>query len=743
MNVQKNVSSAETYMASPQADPSFEDDAGFSLIDLLRVVRVRRRIIIGTAALVIALVTIIVTQLTPLYSATAVVMLDERKNNVTDATAVLSGLTANQSTIQNQVQILTSLELAGRVVDKLKLDQNPEFNPAPTAWATILKYLNPLHWFSSNEQTQADAQGINLARSNLLHHFLSRLSVDPIGLSTAMNVSFESESPTTATRIANAIANAYVEDQLEAKFDATQKATDWLSKRISELSQQAQTADSAVQQYKASHNITSTGNGGTVIDQQIADINTQLIQAKADLAEKRANYDRLSALARAGRAADAAQVVASPLIGVLRGQEADLTRKIANLSTKYGPRHPKMIDLKAQKADLDSKIGQEVQRIVDSVKNEVDVGNAHVASLEESLKQVETQGSGQNQAQVQLTALQSAATSARSMYEAFLGRLGQTEGQQGIQTPDARVISSAEVPQSPSFPRKRLAIGLSIPAGLMLGLMLAFAAERLDTGFRTSAQVEDLLGLPVLSTVPEIKSDDKSPVQAVDLVVDKPMSSFAESIRGVHLGLMLSNVDDRPKVVVVTSSVPSEGKTTVALSLARLAARSGLKTIIVDGDLRRPNVAKAAGGNDYEAGLIEVLMESQPLDACIQQDLRSDACILPCLHTPPSPADLLTSAAMERLVSNLSQVFDLVIIDSAPVLPVHDTKILSRLADAMLFVVQWEKTPREAVVNAMRSLADIHAPVSGIVLARADNERFRYYSYGYQSYSNYSKYYND
>jgi capsular exopolysaccharide synthesis family protein len=329
------------------------------------------------------------------------------------------------------------------------------------------------------------------------------------------------------------------------------------------------------------------------------------------------------------------------------------------------------------------------------------------------------------------------------MYEAFLGRLNQTQGQEGIQTPDARIISKAEVPGSPSFPKKALAIGISIPAGLILGLMLAFAAERLDSGFKTTSQLENLLGVPVLSTIPEVASLDKAPFNAADLIIDKPMSSFTEAVRGLQLGLTLSNVDKQPKVILVTSSVPGEGKTTLAVSLARMAARSGMKTIIIDGDLRRPNIAKAFGGVESEQGLIEVLTGKMPLDTCVSKDPRSDVVVLPCLQTPANPADVLASQAMQQLVENLRKVFDLVIIDSAPILPVNDTKILSRLADAVLFVVRWEKTPRDAAVSALRSLVDVHAPVPGVALARADNERFRYYSYGYQNYYNYSKYYND
>lgn len=743
MTVQKNVPVTESFIPDQQTETQSVEEPGFNLLDLLRIIRVRRKIILGTAAIVIAVVTAVVMEMTPLYTATAVVMLDQRKHNLEDTAAVLSGLPSDQATIQNQVQILMSLELAGRVVDKEKLRDDPEFNPKLSGLSVFVRALNPLNWFG-HRKTEVDAQGLDLERSGVIHRVLSRISVSPIGLSTAMKVSFQSENPNKAARIASAIANAYVEDQLEAKFDATQKATQWLSGRIGELSKQAQLADAAVQQYKAEHNITMSSAGVSVVEQQIADINRQLVIARAELAEKQANYGRLAALARGGRASDSAQVLASPLIAALRGQESLLTGQMANLSSKYGARHPKMLDLEAQKQTLEAKIAEEVQRFVDSARNDVDVSASHVGSLQASLRQAEQQGAGQNQANVQLTALQSAATSARAMYEAFLGRLNQTQGQEGIQTPDARIISNPEVPISPSSPKKKLAIGLSIPAGLILGLMIAFLVERLDSGFRTTAELERQMGIPVLSTIPEIvQPKEGEPINAADLVITKPMSSFAEALRGLQLGLSLSNVDNPPKVIVITSSVPSEGKTTIALGLARIAARGGLKAVIVDGDLRRPNVANTAGSAGLEKGLIETLMEKASLDSCLHKDEQSEAMILPCLHTPASPTDVLSSQAMQKLVTKLRDTFDLVIIDSAPLLPVNDTKILSMLADAVLLVVRWEKTPRDAVANAARILMDVRAPVAGVALARADNERFRYYSYGYQSYYNYSKYYAD
>ena len=690
-----------------------------TLVDLLRMLRVRSKVIILTTLAVVSLATVVVFQQTPLYTATAVVMLDQRKNSA-DTTDALTGLPSDQPTILNQVQILNSLELANRVVDKIHFDTDPAFAPAPSRSWSFLRYINPLYWFSQPGTGPSKAQ----QRDAALQRFRAGLSASPVGLSTTINISYQFGNPRLAAIIANAVAEAYVEDQLEAKFQATQKATQWLSGRIGELSLQAQTADAAVQAYKATHHLSTSPDGVSVVDQQIRDINSQLIIAKANLAEKQANYNSLLTLQQTGQAANFAQVIASPLIATLRGQETELHRQIADLSTRYLPSHPKILDLQAQKENLDAKINEEVQRIVESLRNDLNAASAHVASLQASLSQVQNQGEGQGLSSVRLTTLQSAAVSARSMYEAFLARLGEIQDRNGIQTPDARIISNAVVPTSASFPKKSLTIGAAIPAGLVLGLLLAFLAERMDAGFRTAVQLEERLGLPVMAIVPEVVSLAEDEFAVADLVVSKPTSAFTESIRGLQLGLSLSNVDHPPKVVLVTSSVPGEGKTAVAVSLARLAAASGHKTVLVDCDLRRPATTKSIKQN-YSEGLLAVLSDATPLDRCLTKDTKSDAFILPCLNTPPSPSNLLTSNAMHQLIKQLRERFDFVVLDSPPVLPVNDSKILSRMADTVLFVVRWEKTPREAAASSVRALKDAHAHISGVAMTRADSKRFR------------------
>jgi capsular exopolysaccharide synthesis family protein len=272
--------------------------------------------------------------------------------------------------------------------------------------------------------------------------------------------------------------------------------------------------------------------------------------------------------------------------------------------------------------------------------------------------------------------------------------------------------------------------------------MLAFLAERLDSGFRTAPHAEEFLRQPVLSTIPEL-DESKGTSRAADRIVSKPMSQFAEAIRGLSLGLTLSRVDTPPKVIVVTSAVPGEGKTTVAITLARQSAVSGKKVLIIDGDLRHPTIPEAVGLPQPEIGILEALAGKVPVDECLLKDPLTAAMILPCAGKPSNPMDLLASNAMKQLLGKLKNYFDIIIIDSAPVLPVHDTKMMSQLADAFLFVIRWEKTPRDAALSAIRALVDVNAPVVGVVLTRANYDRFQYYSHGYQDREGYAKYYSE
>ncbi len=476
------------------------------------------------------------------------------------------------------------------------------------------------------------------------------------------------------------------------------------------------------------------------------------MQAQVDRAQAQATLSRVRSLVNSGHAADVSQVVSSPLISQLRQQQAELVQKQAQMASRYGPEHPKMLDLVAEQRDLQTKIDEEIQHVVGTAANDVAVASARAYALESSLHQFEGQSSVQGQARVEERELEANASSTRALYDSFISRIKQTEQEQTLQIPDARIISRSPTPTSQSFPPLFLVFAASVPGSLLFGLLVVLMLERLDHGFRTVGRVEEVLGLPVLATLPNLipakllgnSARARERIVAADSVIDSPLGTFSESVRGLQMGLALSNVDQSPKVVVITSAVPSEGKTTTALSLARHAAQSGKKVVLIDGDLRRPSILKMAALEAHEFGLIDVLRGTCTLEQAMVKDPLGPLSMLPAVKSVSNAPDLLESHAMQRLVEQLSSSFDLVVIDSAPILPVNDTKILARLCDAVVFVVRWEQTPRNAALDAVKALRSVHAPLAGVVLSFADTKRFHYYSFGYAGYaysSAYSKYY--
>ncbi len=727
-----------------------------SLVDLWQIARIRYRMILAAAAAVLVVVIVVLFSLTPLYTGTAVVMLDPRQNNVVDVQAVLSGLPGDQTTILTQVQILQSENLATRVVNKMKLEQDPEFNTS-LKWSLgrFLGPINPLNWLAMLSPPLTPEQQAAATHEAVLELFEKKLNVSQVGLSTAIEIDFDSEDPSKAAALANAVADAYTEDQLNAKFEATQRATQWLSGRLGQLAAQAGAAQAAVEKYKVDHHLTEvTGANGqgtiSVLDQQIAQVNQQLMQAQTDRAAAEATAARVRSLVASGHAAEVNQVVNSPLIAQLRGQEAQLVEQQAQLASRYGPEHPKMLDLQAEKRDLEAKIGEEISHVVGTSDNDAAVARAHEAVLQDTLARLESQSGVQGTDRVKLAQLEANADSSRSLYDAFVARSKQTQQEEGMQIPDARIISRAAVPLKASFPKKLIILAITFPASLLFGFMVAFILERLDDGFRVASRAEQVLGLPVFATLPDIADTGKSvaggaPTTAADLVIDRPLSSFAEAVRGLQMGISLSNVDKAPKVIVLTSAVPGEGKTTTALSLARHIAQTGQRVVIVDADLRRPNIRNVIGNVEgITHDLIDVLRGTATLDQALIPDPKGPAYILPVMSHVKNAPDLVESNAMAKTIAHLRTAFDYVIIDSAPILPVNDTKILARLADAVVFIVRWEQTPRNAAFDAVKALREVRAPIAGVVLTRADTKRFHYYSFGYGSYYYaYSKYYED
>jgi len=715
------------------------------LRELLRRIWRRRRVVVGMVVTVTALVAIISFQLVPRYTARAQVMIEPRRSQVVDVQAVLSGLPPDTETINSEIQVIHSRQMASRVIERLGLDSDPEFNPdlrEPTWWSAIADYEQ---WLPAEllgaMRPQSPEDQAELAATRVIDTFLRKLSVQAKLRSWVIEVSVETTDARRSAEIANAVVDLYLVEQLEAKFEATKVATEWLSERLSGLREQVEISERAVAEYRRQVGLVEGKDSVDVTSQQLSEINTQLVLASSERAEAEARLQQVERLVRSRRDVSAvAQVLASPLIQRLHEQESELIRREGELSSEYGPKHPRMINLRAEIRDLRRKISGEVDKIIQGLKGEVDVAKARERSLRSNLGSLESKIGDLNQKQVQLSALQRDANANRALYEAFLARFKEMSGQQELQTPDARIISRAGVPTIPSYPNKTVLVVFAFVGSLVLGLVVVFAIEQLDAGFRSMEQIEQITRFPALGLIPHIRTARNSPPER--MVLDDPVSAYAESIRNLFVSLMLSNVDKPPKLVLVSSSMPEEGKSAISLSLARTVALSGRKVVVVDCDLRRPRVHDSLG-MPRTPGLVELLAHRASAEDVIRKDNASGLHVISAGEHVSNTTDLVGSEQMKLLLTNLAKSYDLVVMDSPPVLAVTDARILSTYADKTVFVVRWEKTRREAAILGLRQLSAAGASIAGVVLSKVDVKKHAGYGYadsGYY-YGKYKKYY--
>ncbi len=721
-----------------------ETDDIIDIRALFMVLLRRKWIIINTALFCSVLSLLVLFQLTPRYTASAMLALETRQNQVVDVQAVMSGIGTDVAAIKTEIDVMTSRRLVGKTVDALGLMKDPEFNGTLNTEKSLLSYLNPVSYVpeswkrsivgeprSISAEEQAERE-----RAQVIDAVTGRLSVSNPARSYSILMSFESTDARKAARIANSLADLYLTDQLEAKFEATQRANEWLNERIFDLRENVRSSEVSAQNFREENQLIRSGSAGLVSDQQLTQLNTRLIDARTDLARTEARYSQLSDIA--DPAADdfegLAEVLDSPLIQRLREQQSEVLRSRAELGTRYGPRHPRMINVEAELVDIDGNIRVEIRKVVNGIQNEVDVARARVRALESSLQQLKTENIAVNRAQVQLRELEREAEANRILLETFLARFKETTNQQDIQQADARIISRADTPIAASFPKKKLIFILVIFAALGLGVGLAFLLETLDNGYRTLEQIRTDLGLRGVGIIPMLASNKLQGTSVEDYLLSKPSSSFAEAHRNVHAALLYSGPrQNTPQIIMATSSVPGEGKSTFSLCYARLMAKSGLKVLLLEADLRRPVVHARLNIEGDLTNLVSVLEQTGPTTQQLYKDEASGLHILGG-KGHPDPQKLFSSEKFTGLISWARDNYDLVVLDTPPVMAVSDSIVLSHHVDAVLYVVQWETTPKKSVESGINQLREAGATIAGTVISQVNIKRHQSYGYGDQGY---------
>ena len=670
---------------------------------------------------------------TPLYTATTQVLLQAEKSPApTDSGSTDYYRTIDYSFIENQLAILRSDSLLRRVVIKERLALPPP-SAKEAQSADVPKEE------ATSAQDQSILNGINSLRG--------ALAVSRSGKGQVLNISITWDDPTRAAQLANAVADAYVVDQLDARFEAAKRASGWLSDRLVELRQQLRDSEEAITKFRNEHGLTRSGPTVALNDQQLSELNSKLITARTDAAEKKARVNFLADLAAGKQTLDSLPdsfQSASSVMGTLRGKLADASQREADLLARYNSRHPAVVNVEAEKRDIERSIATETQRMAQTVKSEYALAKARLDSLEQSMRQATGQGELDNDDVVRLRELERTAAVNKTLFEEFLQKAKVTDEQSTFRARDVRVIMPAQS-GGQSFPNTRKVLLMALLAGLGLGVTGAFAKEMLRAGFTTPREVEEALGIPVLASVRQMKKSqlvkDGKSVPLLFYQMHYPLSPFSEAMRTLRSGIHMSDVDQPPKIIQVTSARPSEGKTTIAVSLAISAAFAGLKVALVDADLRHPATSQFFK-LEQEKGLVDVLMGATTVDNVLRFHKDLKLMVIPAGSKSLNPPDVLGSGRMKELISRLRETFDYVVLDTPPVGPVVDPVIVANLVDKTIFVVQWASTPRELVETSIQQVS-IYKRVAGIVFNSVNQNRAQKYGGEYYYGKSYDKYYSD
>ncbi|MBO0126429.1 MULTISPECIES: polysaccharide biosynthesis tyrosine autokinase [Agrobacterium] len=732
----------------------------------LATIRRQWRIVLATIAIAGTIGLAYAATAVPIYSATATLLIDRNNSQVVEQLSTIGGVIEDEASILSQVEVLQSETIGLAVVDNLNLTENQEFRATRASLlssmlGTVRSLVNVSQWFSPAKEAVVDDGTLKRALSDRL---LQGLSVKRIGRTYALELTYNSTSPALAAQIVNAVAAAYLVDKLNSKYEATKRASDWLSDRIAELRQRALDTDLAVQKFRAEHNLIETGNNGLLSDQQLAELNSAQILAQSETARARARVQRIEhILATDDVDAVVTDILDSSVANDLRKKYLESSKIEAEITGRLGKNHVQAVRLRNEMQEYRRLMFQEVSRIAQSYKSDLEVAEARERTLEASVAKATTVSNSASQTQVQLRELQREAETYKNMYQTFLQRYQEAMQQQSFPVTEARVISKAIPPKIPSKPNKPMLLALFMIMGAAAGGGIAMFREFRDRFFRTGEQVRDVLGLEFLGNTPLIpnkpveeilpKAQESGPTatrpsSVARYAVDHPLSSFAETLRSTRLALDLGiPAKSGARVVGVVSALPSEGKSTISINLAQLLAGQGARVLLLDADIRNPGATRALGRHAGE-GLLEVLLEGRNVRDVLLHDEKTGLAFLPTVvkQRVPHSSELLTSPQMHKLLAEASGVFDYIIVDLPPLGPVVDARAMASRIDGFVFVTEWGKTARRAVRNTIENEVHIRKKCLGVILNKVDTEKLKLYrAYGSSEYyySRYTRYYHD
>lgn len=685
------------------------------LVYLFSVLRMNARLILGVTLACVLVMFIYLTRATPTYTAYASVLLDTRQERLTPAEAVVSDLDLSASVIAGEVVSIQSNVLLGEVVDNLGLLNEPDLDPRvpkPESLYSWVKRLarggEPLHLTAQQMTDEA-------LRSIVVDNVRRNLKVEQIGVSYAIGMSYRSSDPKLAARIANAVAEGYISSQLDEKLMASTRANAWLSDRLVELSEQVQTSDAAVVAFRADMIERAEGSEES-ISQLLAELNTRLVASATERADAEIRLSQVEALLAAGGLEAASDVITSTFLETMQQQNAELTAKQAQLGSTLGRKHPEMVRISAQISNINRSMELELNRRIEEMRSEVVVTRNREEALRGQIRGVSARADALARDSVRLGQLKRKADATRLVYENFLSRFKETSAQADFQTPEARVIGRAKVPTVPSAPRKTLLMIAALGVGLSASVASVFLQNLVRSPVMTPDELRSLTGRPMLAMLPKVPHFGTGFSWLVREMQGKGSSTFMEHVNSIRLSLSLGAQGRIPNIVMITSSLPNEGKTALSCALARSVANSGRSVLLLDADLRQPDVNKALKLPGTGTCLVDYLERDVKIKDLVQHSEATGIDVVAPMRRTDRAADLLSSKKFNGLLVRMSSSYDVIVVNAPPVLYMSDALQLAEKADCTVFCLRCGRTSARVVRNSITRLQNFGISVSGTVL---------------------------
>lgn len=727
-----------------------QEESSLPLLEYWRILRKRLWTVAGVLSLVLLTVAVGTFRQTPVYRAKAVLQIDREPMNILSFKEVMEIDPNDYDYMETAYRILQSRTLARRVIDAMKLEHVPEFN-AKSSWKPLGDATN----------TKPEEAKIDPKYHNLIQNFSSRLTVAPIRRSRLVDISFESKDPALAASVVNTLCNTYIEQNLEVKYQATLKASDWLRTQLDDLKAKLEKSEEKLQQYARANSILFVDDKQSIISQKLKQMEEEYTKAEADRIQKESLYGQV----KNGDISSVPGILDNRLYQEQAMKLADLRREYSDLSATFTPEYPKVKRLKSQMDEMERSIKGERVSYARRVADEYHAAVQRVRLLKETVQRQTREFNDIGEKSIEYNILKREVDSYRQVYDGLLQRLKEAGVSAGLKASNIRLVDQAETPIRPARPRKMLNLALGLIAGLGLGMGLAFFQEYLDNTLKTPDDVQRYLRLPTLGVIPaalqgkrgklpygygygsEKRNElPKAASKAItagrhpELIGDATEGVLSEAYRSLRTSVLLSSSGRPPKVLLITSGQPGEGKSTTVVNLAMTLVQLGGKVLVIDTDMRRPRVASLLQLKNSPIGLSTYLTGQSTLDEVIVPTSVPQLFAVPCGPIPPNPAELISSEPMRQLLEDAPKRFDYVILDSPPVLHVSDARILAAQVEAVILVAHGGSTPRELVNHAKSHLQQVNANIIGVALNNVDfsavgyDYYYRYYrgsGYGY------------